>query len=213
MKILLKIAGGLLVLGVLVVAAVALSTPWMDRWGATDEEIAATFAGDELVPQPAVFVNRAVTIDAAPEQIYPWLVQLGADKGGMYSYTVLEGLVNCPMVNAGRIHPEWQALEVGDPMKMCPGTFGPPPYIIAEIVPNRAIVMGHQENGEWVDLWQLILQPQPDGTTRLIQRTRTMMTGGIWDIIHPIVFMMERGMLLGVKARAEATDLAGLKKP
>ncbi len=211
MKIVLKIAGGLLVLGVLAVGALALLTPWMDRWGATNEEIAATFTGDELVPQPAVFVNRAVTIDATPEQIYPWLVQLGADKGGMYSYTALEGLVNCPMVNADRIHPEWQNLQVGDPMKMCPGTFGPPPYIIAEIVPNRAIVMGHQESGEWVDLWQLILQPQPDGTTRLIQRTRTMMTGGIWAVIHPIVFMMERGMLLGLKARAEVTDLAGLK--
>ena len=57
-----------------------------------------------------------------------------------------------------------------------------------------------------MDLWQLILQPQADGTTRLIQRTRTMMTGGFWDILHPITFMMERAMLLGIKARAEATQ-------
>ena len=144
MKTLLKIVGGLLGLGVL---AVVLLTPWMDRWGAADEEITATFTGDELVLQPASFVNRAVTINATPEQIYPWLVQLGAEKGGLYSYTMLEGLVGCHLVNADRIHPEWQDLHVGDPMKMCPGTFGPPPYIIAQIVPNQAIVMGHQDNG------------------------------------------------------------------
>jgi hypothetical protein len=210
MKTLLKLVGGLLVVGVLAVATVALLTPSMDRWGATDSEMAATFPGDELVPQPASFVNRAVTINAAPEQIYPWLVQLGAEKGGMYSYTVLENLVGCHLVNADRIHPEWQALRVGDPMKMCPGTFGPPPYIIAQLVPNQAIVMGHQENGHWVDLWQLVLQPQTDGSTRLVQRTRTMMVGGFLDILHPITFMMERGMLLGVKVRAEAMDPAAL---
>ena len=63
--------------------------------------------------------------------------------------------------------------------------------------------MGHQENGEWVDLWQFVLVPQPDGATRLIVRTRTMMSGGFWDIIHPGVFVMETGMMNGVKERAE----------
>ena len=64
--------------------------PWMDRWGATEAEINASLAGDELVPEPASTLTRAVTIDAAPEQIYPWLVQLGAGRGGYYSYTWLE---------------------------------------------------------------------------------------------------------------------------
>lgn len=193
----------ILVLGVLVLF-VALLTPWMDRWGANDAEISAVFPGDELLPEPASFVNHAVTIYAAPEEIYPWIVQLGADKGGMYSYTWLETyLFNCPLVNADRIHGEWQVLEVGDEMKMCPGEFGPPPYIIALIIPDQAIVMGHQENGNWVDLWQFVIHPEPDGSSRLILRTRTMMTGGFWTIIHPGVFIMERGMLLGIKERAE----------
>ena len=77
------------------------------------------------------------------------------------------------------------------------------PFIIAQIVPNKAIVMGHKENGGWVDLWQFIIIPQADGTSRLITRTRTMMSGGFWTIIHPGVFIMERGMLLGIKERAE----------
>ena len=204
MKKLLKTLGILAGLTVLAVTIIAMLTPWMDRWGATDEEIAASFPGDELLLEPASFINRAVTVNALPEEIYPWIVQLGADKGGMYSYTSLETyLLNCPLVNADRIHEEWQDLKVGDEMKMCPNEPAPPPYIIAQIVPNEAIVMGHQENGEWVDVWQFIIVPQKDGTSRLITRTRTMATGGFWTIIHPGIFMMERGMLLGIKDRAE----------
>jgi len=178
----------------------------MDRWGVTDQEIHATYPGDELLVEPASFVNRAVTIHAAPEQIYPWIVQLGAGKGGYYSYTWLETyLLNCPLVNADRIHPEWQDLKVGDEVKMCPRQPAPPPYIVAMLKPNQAIVLGHQENGKWVNLWQFIIVPQVDGSSRLILRTRTMAVGGFWDIIHPGVFIMERGLLLGVRARAEAS--------
>jgi hypothetical protein len=191
---------GLVLVGVV---AVILLTPWMDRWGATDEEIKGAFPGDELVPNPLSFVNRAITILARPEQIYPWLVQLGAGKGGFYSYTFMERLMRCPIVNADRIHEEWQNLRVGDEVKMCPNEPAPPPYIVAQIHPNQALVLGHQENGKWVDLWQFVLAPQVDGSTRLILRTRTMMTGGFWNIIHPGVYIMERGMLHGIKERAE----------
>ena len=204
MKKTLKVLGILAGLVVVAVAVIAVLTPWMDRWGATDEEIAATFPGDELLAQPASFVNRAITIHAAPEQIYPWIVQLDATRGGWYSYTWMEALLNCRMVNADRIHPEWQDLKVGDEVKMCPQQPAPPPYIVAQIHPNQAIVMGHKENGQWVDLYQFVIVPQQDGTTRLILRTRTNAVGGFWTVIHPGVFIMERGLLLGVKARAEA---------
>ena len=204
MKKTLKVLGILAGLVVVAVAVIAVLTPWMDRWGATDEEIAATFPGDELLAQPASFVNRAITIHAAPEQIYPWIVQLDATRGGWYSYTWLEAMLNCRMVNADRIHPEWQDLKVGDEVKMCPKQPAPPPYIVAQIHLNQAIVMGHKENGQWVDLYQFVIVPQQDGTTRLILRTRTNAVGGFWTVIHPGVFIMERGLLLGVKARAEA---------
>lgn len=188
---------------VLVVVAIILLLPWMDRWGATATEIAATLPGDELVSSPARIVNRAVTIQAPQEQIYPWLVQLGAGKGGFYSYTTIEGLIGCPLVNAGRIQPEWQNLQVGDEVKMCPAEPAAPPYIVAQLHPNQALVLGHQEGAEWVDTWQFVLLPQPDGSTRLVLRTRTTLTGGIWEIIRPAVYVMERGMLLGIKSRAE----------
>lgn len=203
MKNFLKIIGVLAGLLILLIIMIALLTPWMDRWGATDGEITATFPGDELVPEPASFVNRAITIHAKPEQIYPWLVQIGADKGGWYSYDWLETIANCPNSNADRIHQEWQNLDVGDLVLMCPGEFAPPPYIVAQLHPNQAIVMGHQENGEWVDLYQLVIVPQVDGSSRLILRTRTMMVGGIWTVFHPIAFMMEQRMLRTVRERAE----------
>lgn len=204
MKKFVKILGFCVLFVALLVVTVILLTPWMDRWGATDAELTAVFPGDELVPTPASFVNHVVTIYAEPEDIYPWLIQLGAGKGGFYSFTAIEKLINCPITNADRIHDEWQDLMVGDEIKMCPNEPAPPPYLVAQIEPNRALVLGHKENGEWVDLWQFVLVPQMDGSTRLILRTRTMMTGGFWDIIHPGVFFMERGLLLGVKERIEA---------
>jgi hypothetical protein len=203
MKKWIKVLLALALLAALMISAIILLTPWMDRWGATDAEIKATFPGDELVPSPLSFVNHAVTINAMPEEIYPWLVQMGADKGALYSYTLLETLIACPQSNADRIHEEWQNLQVGDLVKLCPKDPGPPPYIVAQMIPNQAIVMGHKENGQWVDLWQFVITPQADGSSRLILRTRTMAVGGFWDIIHPGVFIMERGLLLGVKERAE----------
>jgi hypothetical protein len=203
MKKWMRIFLGWVGLAVLAVVTVVLLTPWMDRWGATEAELQATYPGDELVTAPKSFVNHAVTINASPEQIYPWLVQMGADKAGLYSYTALENMIACSQTNADRIHDEWQNLQVGDLVRLCPKDPGPPPYIVAQLVPNQAIVMGHKENGEWVDLWQFVITPQADGTSRLVLRTRTMAVGGFWDVIHPGVFIMERGLLLGVKERAE----------
>lgn len=209
MKKLLKILGILAGFVILVIGLIAGLTPWMDRWGATDEEIAATYPGDELLLEPSSFVNRVITIQAPPEAIYPWIVQLDARKGGWYSYTWLEGLMRCPMVNADRIHEEWQDLKIGDEVHMCVNEPAPPPYIVAQIHPNQAIVMGHQENGQWVDLYQFVIVPQADGSSRLILRTRTNAVGGFWTIIHPGIFIMERGLLQGVKSRAEQMMVTG----
>ena len=144
-------------------------------------------------------------MNASAEEVYPWIVQLGADKGGMYSYTWFEtNILRCPNENADRIHAEWQDLKVGDPVKMCPkAEWGPPPFEVAQIEPGRAVVMGHFENGAWVDLWQFLLDPQPDGTTRLVLRSRDQKTGGFWELMRPGEFIMARGMMLGIKERAE----------
>jgi hypothetical protein len=203
MKKVLLVLGILIAIVALLVIVVVLLTPWMDRWGTTPEERAAEYPCDELVAQPARIVNRAVTIHATPEQIYPWILQIGADKSGMYSYTWLENLVGCKMAKVEAIKPEWQNLKEGDLMKMCAGDFAPPPYLVAKVIENQAVIFGHKDNDKWAEEWEFVLIPQADGTTRLVTRTRTNMTGGFWEVIRPISFMMEQKMLWTIKYLSE----------
>ena len=121
MKTFLTILGVLVLVLVLVVVLAIVFTPWMNRWHTTAEERAAAFPGDDLVTAPKLVINRGVTIKAAPEKIYPWLLQIGADKAGMYSYTALERLTGCQMAKDEVIRAEWQSLKEGDLMKMCAG--------------------------------------------------------------------------------------------
>lgn len=182
--------------------------PWYLRWGATDADVQAVLPGDDLVPHPIKVVNRAITIHAPACAIWPWIVQMGADRGGLYSYTWLERLIGCPQINADSIHPEWQHVRPGDLVKLCPGDPAPPPYIVAAVEPNRALVLGHhvdlaEPSSPWADSWQFVLQPVDETTTRLILRTRIYQQPMINQYIEPGVFVMERGMLLGIKERAE----------
>lgn len=204
MKRFLKTVGVLTVLGILAIIVMFALLPWMDRWGASTNEVAVSLPGDELVPSPRISYTRAITIHAIPEEIYPWIVQIGAERGGWYSYEWFEtNILRCEISNADRIHAKWQNLKVGDPVKMCPGTSGPPPYEVALLESDRAMILGHQENGEWIEVWQFVLLPQADGSTRLIVRSRNAAQGWFWDVIRPGEFIMARGMLLGIRERAE----------
>jgi hypothetical protein len=97
--------------------AAALLTPflrsWRTKWGATDAEVHRSLPGDELVPHPKWGYAYAITIRASAVDVWPWLVQMGQDRGGMYSYEWLENLVGGDIHNADRIIPELQPLEVG----------------------------------------------------------------------------------------------------
>jgi hypothetical protein len=204
MKKFFKIVGALAGLGILAMIVMFALLPWMDRWGAAEAEIAASLPGDELVPSPRIGYTRAISINAAPEQIYPWIVQLGAERGGYYSYQWFEtNVLRCPIINADQIREEWQHLKVGDQVKMCPGTSGPPPYEVAMLENDHAMILGHKEDGAWVEVWQFVLVPQADGSTRFILRSRSAAQGWFWDAIRPGEFIMARGMLRGIRQRAE----------
>jgi len=203
MKTFLTILGVLVLVLVLVVVLAIVFTPWMNRWHTTAEERAAAFPGDDLVKAPKLLINRGVTIKAAPEKIYPWLLQIGADKAGMYSYTALERLTGCKMAKDEVIRAEWQSLKEGDLMKMCAGEFAPPPYIVARLIPNEAVIFGHKDGDAWAETWQFVLLPQADGSTRLVTRTSTTMVGGAWEVFNRIAFVMERKMLRTIKSLAE----------
>src|SRR5512139_1493811 len=97
-------------------------------WGATDEDVQRALPGDERVPNPIVFTTMAVTIHAPARDVWPWLAQIGQERGGMYSYELLENIARCQMRNADRIVPEWE-LKVGDQMRM-----GPAGYPVNQVV-------------------------------------------------------------------------------
>ena len=199
MKIFLIILGVIVGLILLVVLMAIILTPWMDRWHTTPGERTMALPGDDLLPNPVRVANHAITIKTKAEKIYPWILQIGADKSGMYSYTWLENLVGCTMAKVEEIKSEWQQLKEGDEMKMCAGDLAPPPYIVARVLPNQAVIFGHKTEDKWEETWQFVLIPQSDGSTRLITRTRTNMVGGMWEVIRPISFVMERKMLMTIK--------------
>ncbi len=203
MKTFLIILGGILLFILLVVVLAIVLTPWMNRWHTTDQERAADFPGDDLVKDPKLVINRGVTINTTPARIYPWLLQIGADKAGMYSYTWLERMTGCRMAKDEIIRAQWQGLKEGDLMKMCAGEFAPPPYIVARLIPEKALIFGHKEGEAWAETWQFVLVPQGDGSTRLLTRTSTTMVGGAWEVFNRIAFVMERKMLLTIKNLAE----------
>jgi hypothetical protein len=190
------LAVGLAIAATVLVAYRWLLRPWHLRWGATDEEVRATLPGDDLLPKPSGSSTRAIGIDAPPEMVWPWLVQVGYGRAGWYSYDWID---NDGKPSADRIVPELQSLEVGDRILMIPG-MGPEVKAVEE---PRFIVSG----GE-ADSWCLALDPT-DGGTRLVSRWRQAWPRSpatyFWIAIsEPGAFIMERKMLLGIKRRAEA---------
>jgi len=88
--------------------------PWIYRWGSDDDEIGAALPDDNWVAETSARTTRAITIDAPVEMVWPWRVQIGEDRGGFYSYSLLERAVGVDVHNADRIHSEWQDLRTGD---------------------------------------------------------------------------------------------------
>ena len=91
--------------------------PRMLRWGASDEEVRQPYPGADLIPGGQRGATMAVTIDAPPSRVWPWLVQMGCDRAGWYSWDRLD---DSGVPSAERIHPEWQELAVGDRLASTP---------------------------------------------------------------------------------------------
>jgi hypothetical protein len=218
------VPGGWLIRPVLgSIAATAYYTcavrPWLLRWGATAEEASATLAGDNLVSHASYVTTRAVTINAAAEAVWPWLVQLGQGRAGFYTYDRLEQIVGAAIHSADRVIPELQRLSLGDTVPLSP--VGGPKVALLDW--GRALVLSQtmdlrtsqsvarfpvsQWTMDWT--WSFVLRETRDGTTRLLVRTRAeyrpryLLAPAMALLLEPIHFVMERGMLLGIKRRAE----------
>ncbi len=174
-------------------------------WGATDEEIARAMPGDAEVPNATYDTTLAVTVDAPTADLWPWLVQMGYRRGGLYSYDWLDRLFGfLDASSAERVLPEFQRLQVGDVIPVGRGAGFP----VKGLEPLRALVLSGESNGfHWV--WQFGLYPVNDRRTRLVSRNRAQLPRTIGStllmwMLEPAAFIMTRKMLLGLKRRAEA---------
>lgn len=214
------IAGGMAaVTGAAVATYVLAVRPRMLRWGATDEEAARVMPGDSLVEKPKLSVTRAVTIDAPADKVWPWLAQIGKGRGGFYSYEFIENQVlGLEIHNADKVLKEHQELGAGDRILFAEG-------IAPEVVmlqQNRMIVLHGDSRtakpreaprmrpGDYLNVsWGFYLEPLDDDKTRLIERMRIDYNPNLRNnvfynaFLEPGSFVMERRMLLGIKARAE----------
>jgi hypothetical protein len=174
-------------------------------YGSTRQERAARLPGDDIVAEPRVQTDHAITIDAPPSAVWPWLVQVGALRAGWYSNDLLDNLGH---PSATAIVPRLQRLEVGQWVPMAPS--GRPSD-------HNAFKVHSFEVNQWLlwtkpdSTWAWRLTPTQGGT-RLVTRVRA-----VYDWRHPLTtvlavvlmefgdFAMQRRMLRGIKARAEAT--------
>jgi hypothetical protein len=184
--------------------------PWYLRWGATDAEVEQAMPGDDLV-KGSQHVNRrpitnAVTINARPADIWPWLVQMGQGRGGMYTYDWIDRLMGVlDHDSTWEVLPEHQHLEVGDEIPLGGG----PGWPVSAIEPNRSLVLDIPAPGTQI-VWSYGLYELDETHTRLVLRTtyctsmNQLLGTLLLQVIDPGSFLMTRKHLLGIKQRAEA---------
>jgi uncharacterized protein YndB with AHSA1/START domain len=219
------------VAGVVAAVAVASAAPvlyarWIRRrlltWGASRDEITRAWPGDELIPDVnAPDCTMATTLPAPPEQVWPWLVQMGVGRAGWYSWDRLD---NGGKPSVDRIVPEWQSLEAGQRLNVSPD--GQRWMTVAIVEPNRALVLrataelpsgrsfdprlAHLPRAYLDGIWGFYLQPTPGGTTRLVARTHgrnhPQLLGSAFSLLlgEPSHFIMQTRQFHGLRTRVGA---------
>lgn len=182
------------------------------NWGTTKEEHRMRLPGDELVAAPVDQTTEAVWIDAPASMVWPWLVQMGQDRGGLYTFERLENLAGLSYCNADRIHPEWQQLDVGDTVRLVPkgwlGLRDGVEFEVVEIQHERTIVLQARfPYPMWDVVWSFHLIPYGQDRCRLLIRIRTPLRRPgqvlVTELGSPGTAFVTRGILLGVKRRAQ----------
>jgi hypothetical protein len=178
------------------------------RWGATDDEVRASMPGDEVITNPKYLATRAITIEAPPSAVWPWLVQVGCLRAGFYAHDLLDNLGH---PSSWTILPEFQRLEIGQWVPMSPTPSETTAFKVARFEVDRWLLWKQP-----LSTWSWVLTPTATGSTRLVTRLRIDV-----DWHHPAIstltavlnefgdYPMMRRMLLGIRDRAEATPLPG----
>ncbi len=197
-----------------------LVRPRLMRWGASEEELTRPYPGAELIPGGKRAATMAVTIGARPDQVWPWLVQLGGNRGGWYSWDRLD---NRGRPSAREVHPEWQDLALGDYVKYATRNGPVNAWQVAALEPDRFLGLHGLSDlrGRPLDpqqprppaytegLWGFLLTGLPDGRTRLVisgyQVVRPRWIEGFTSywLYVPLVWPMQARMLAVLKRNIE----------
>ncbi len=193
---------------VLLIGAALLTRRMTLTWGTREDEFREPLPGDELGTAPVV-ATRAISIGAPPSEVWPWLVQMGADKGGFYSYDVLEQLIGLPITNADRVEERWQQLAQGDTVRLAPQAA----LRVDRLAPESHLVLTGDSAGPQPPFdftWAFVLRPMPDGGTRLLVRERYRPTSWwgriVVELTQPASSIMSARMLRGIRDRAQLHD-------
>lgn len=193
-----KFIAGLVLLYLIVIGLhISIVRPQYLNWGATMIEEMVPLPGDKDIPATSAVTTRAITIRATPHEIYQWIVQIGQDRGGWYSFTWLENLFGANMHNTDSIVPAWQNIAIGDKIPYLEG--GAMAATITYIEPDKALSFQG---------WTFYLVPIDASSTRLVVRYPSFDVSGsgalyYYAAFEPAHFIMESGMMLGIKDRAE----------
>jgi proline iminopeptidase len=194
------------------------------RWHATRQEKRRALPGDGLVPEAKSPATHGISIAAPPSAVWPWLVQMGCDRGGWYSWDRLD---NAGRPSADRILTEYQGTTVGDILPSRPGHREA--FVVLELAAPRHLTLGaylrfpELKQLAWSDppprrfmraTWVFVLEPLGSSRTRLLVRTRGVnrpwwLSLFLAAIFGPAHVIMQRKQLLNLKARAERTTPAG----
>lgn len=181
--------------------------PWMYCWGATDDEVTQALPCDELVEDGALRSTRGIVIDAPLAEVWPWLAQIGEDRAGFYSYSLLERAAGAKVHNADVVHPEWQDVNVGDTVWLARRYGKQASMVVAAVKPASHLVLMSPSDFDRVQsgkratgAWGFYLRPS-DGRTRLLIRGSGGAVGHFaFDVPH---FVMEQKMMRGIRRRVE----------
>jgi hypothetical protein len=175
--------------------------PWHLRWGATEAEVTRPMPGDDRLPGASFSATRAITIRARPEHVWPWLVQIGFNRAGWYSYDLLD---NLGRRSAERIIPELQAIEVGDWIPMSATINEQTAFRVAALEPNRTLLWAKPDS-----TWAWLIAPLDPERTRVVSRLRCRhQPGSVLGLAGVLLmelgdFPMFRKLLLNLRRRAE----------
>ena len=175
-------------------------------WGATPEEIQSPVVGDDLCPSATLIATRSITIIAPPQDVFPWIRQMGFGRAGWYSYDWLD---NLGRKSATSIHDEWQTVEAGDKVPS-----GPISFTAAIVEAPRHFVLEIKSLGKKSPKLHFTLayelRDDPHGT-RLVTRMRSRISVPLGSLFEKLILgpgdgLMLRRQLLTIRQNASKTS-------